>query len=95
MPALFHFKKKLYFCGSDETEKLMSKEEFNVLQYAVALVSEFASHYHISQRQALNYLVRFKGFQHLEEFYDVLHTFSFEDSIESLSMVCRNNGGRL
>ena len=27
--------------------------------------------------------------------YDVLHTFSFEDSIEALAMVCRNNGGRL
>lgn len=74
---------------------LMSREEKNKLQYAVALVSEFAAHFNISQRQALNYLVRFKGFQHLEEFYDVLHTFSFEDSIESLAMVCRNNGGKL
>lgn len=73
----------------------MSSENFNMLQFTVALVAEFALRFGISQRQALNYLVRFKGMQHLEECYDVLHTFSFEDSIEALAMVCRNNGGRL
>lgn len=73
----------------------MSREKYNILQYSVALISEFAIHFGISQRQALNYLVRFKGIEHLEEFYNVLHTFSFEDSIDSLAKVCRNNGGRL
>ena len=73
----------------------MSKEKYNILQYSVALIAEFALHFGISQRQALNYLVRFKGFDHLEEFYNVLHTFSFEDSIDSLAQVYRNNGGRL
>ena len=73
----------------------MSSEKFNRLQFTVALVAEFALHFRISQRQALNYLVRFKGLKHLEECYDVLHTFSFEDSIDALAMVCRNNGGRL
>lgn len=73
----------------------MSREKFNILQYSVALIAEFAFRFGISQRQALNYLVRFKGIEHLEEFYNVLHTFSFEDSVESLAKVCRNNGGRL
>lgn len=73
----------------------MSGEKFNILQYSVALIAEFALHFGISQRQALNYLVRFKGMDHLEEFYGVLHTFSFEDSVECLARVCRNNGGRL
>ena len=73
----------------------MSEEQFHILQYAAALVSEFESHYRISQRLALNYLVRFKGLQHLEECYDVLHTFSFADCIDALATVCRNNGGKL
>ncbi|MDO4823428.1 MAG: DUF3791 domain-containing protein [Bacteroidales bacterium] len=73
----------------------MSREKYNILQYSVALIAEFALRFGISQRQALNYLVRFKGIKHLEEFYNVLHTFSFEDSVESLAKVCRNNGGRL
>lgn len=73
----------------------MSREKYNILQYSVALIAEFALRFGISQRQALNYLVRFKGIKHLEEFYNVLHTFSFEDSVESLAKVCRNNGGWL
>lgn len=73
----------------------MSREKYNILQYSVALIAEFALHFGISQRQALNYLVRFKGIEYLEEFYHVLHTFSFEDSVESLAKVCRNNGGKL
>ncbi|MDO4216079.1 MAG: DUF3791 domain-containing protein [Bacteroidales bacterium] len=73
----------------------MSREQYNILQYSVALIAEFAIRFGISQRQALNYLVRFKGIEHLEEFYNVLHTFSFEDTIDSLAQVCRNNGGKL
>lgn len=73
----------------------MSREQYNILQYSVALIAEFANRYGISQRQALNYLVRFKGIEHLEESYNVLHTFSFEDSVDSLAKVCRMNGGRL
>ncbi len=73
----------------------MSRENLNILQYTVALIAEFAQYYGISQRQALNYIVRFKGMEHLNECYNVLHTFSFEDSIEAISMVCRHNGGKL
>lgn len=73
----------------------MAREEYDILRYSVALVAEFALQFGISHRQALNYLVRFKGLEHLQEHYNVLHTFSFEDSIESLAQVCRNNGGRL
>lgn len=73
----------------------MSREQYHKLQYSVALIAEFAIRFGICQRQALNYLVRFKGIEHVEEFYNVLHTFSFEDSIDSLAQVCRNNGGRL
>lgn len=73
----------------------MTREQYNILQYTVAMVAEFASAFGISQRQALNYLVRFKGLEHLEEFYNILHTFSFEDGVASLAQVCRNNGGRL
>ncbi len=64
-----------------------------MLHYIVALIAEFALHFGISQRQAVNYLIRFKGMEHLERCYNVLHTFSFDDSIEALANVCRNNGG--
>ena len=31
----------------------MSRDKYNMLQYTVALVSEFSAHFGISQRQAL------------------------------------------
>ena len=63
--------------------------------FIVSLLAEFASAYKLKQKQAFNYLNRFKGIQFLHKHYEVLHTQSFEDVIESLVMVCRNNGGQL
>lgn len=73
----------------------MSKQETNILRFTIAVVTEFARFYGISQKQAYNYLVRFRGMEHLDEFYNVLHTQSFEDNVEVLAEVCQNNGGQL
>ncbi|MBQ0030186.1 MAG: DUF3791 domain-containing protein [Bacteroidales bacterium] len=73
----------------------MSKRESNILKFTIAIVSEFARFYGITQKQAYNYLVRFKGMSHLNEFYNVLHTQTFEDNVEILAEICHNNGGQL
>lgn len=73
----------------------MSQTEKNKLDFTIALIAEFAATYKLKQKQAFNYLNRFKGMQFLHKHYDVLHTQSFEDVIENLAMVCRNNGGEL
>lgn len=73
----------------------MSRTEKNKLDFTVALIAEFAAAYKLKQKQAFNYLHRFKGIQFLQKHYEVLHAQSFEDVIEDLSMVCRNNGGQL
>lgn len=73
----------------------MSRNENNILKFTIALVTEFAQRYGISQKQAYNYLVRFKGMAHLDEFYNVLHTQSFEDNVEVLAEVCQHHGGQL
>ena len=73
----------------------MSRIEKNKLNITVALIAEFAATYQIKQKQAFNYLNRFKGLVFLQKHYEVMHTQSFEDSIEALSMVCRRNGGQL
>ena len=73
----------------------MAREERNIIGYTVALISEFASHYGINPRQAYAYLKRFKGMDHLQQHYGVLHTQSFPDTVEALSQVCANNGGEL
>lgn len=73
----------------------MSREETNKLKYTIALVAEFAQKFGIGEKQAFNYMQRFKGTDYLASFYDVLHTQSFEDAIESVSIICQRNGGKL
>lgn len=73
----------------------MSREDHNTVGYVVALVSEFSARYGIMPRQAYAYLSRFKGLDHLYNHYNVLHTYSFEDTVDAVSEVCRHNGGKL
>ena len=73
----------------------MSSEYKNIIGYTVALISEFAIHYGIRHRQAYAYLKRYKGLEHLQRHYGVLHTQSFSDTVEALTQVCANNGGGL
>ena len=85
--------RKLYFCHDIEIE--MSREERNTVGYVVALISEFAACFGIQPRQAYAYLKRFKGLQHLEQHYGILHTQSFPDAVETMAEVCAHNGGQL
>lgn len=73
----------------------MAREERNFIGYTVALISEFASRFGIRPRQAYAYLKRYKGMEHLQRHYGVLHTQSFPDTVDILAQVCLNNGGKL
>ena len=66
-----------------------------MIGYTVALITEFALRYDIRPRQAYSYLKRFKGMEHLQRYYAVLHTQSFPDTVDVLTQVCLNNGGEL
>ena len=44
----------------------MSRHETNILKFTIAVVTEFAKSYGITQKQAYNYLVRFSGMAHVE-----------------------------
>ena len=65
------------------------------LKYTIALIAEFASRFGIGERQAYNYLARFKGLAHLSSYYDVIHTQSFDDAVDVMVKVCGHNGGGL
>ena len=73
----------------------MSREETNQIRYIVALIAEFAKKFNLGQRQAYNYLKRFKGIDYLMSFYDVLHTQSSEDAIHDITIICERNGSTL
>lgn len=44
---------------------------------------------------AVLYLDEYGGLDFLEEFYDVQHTLPFADTVDSLAVICRKNGGIL
>ena len=73
----------------------MDRTSINKLNFFIALIVEFATRYHIGQKQAFNYLKRFQGIHFLDTHYVIMHTQSFDDVIDDLSVVCRNNGGWL
>ena len=63
------------------------------INYTVACVNEFAKKFEITEKEAFQYLEKFKGILFLKEHYEIEHTLSLEDAIEDLSRVCRTNGG--
>jgi len=73
----------------------MAREERNIIGYTVGLISEFALRFGIRPRQAYAYMKRYKGMEHFHNYYGILHTQSFSDTVEVLAQVCQNNGGGL
>ena len=67
----------------------------DVVDYVMAAIVEFAKRHGLTVREASNYLNRYKGLAFLQEFYDVEHTLSFNDCVDDLTQICRNNGGAL
>ena len=65
------------------------------INYTVACVSEFEKRYGISPKEAFQFLYEYKAIEFLKEHYDIEHTLSFDDAVEDMMIVCRNNGGEL
>lgn len=73
----------------------MSKEERNIIEYIVCCISEFAKQHNIAIHQAYQYLHDFKGLKFLDEQYEIEHTFSIDDAVADLTLICNRNGGNL
>lgn len=73
----------------------LAKDERNMLNYIVVCVSEFAARHGLRPGDAYEYLRHYKGIDYLQEFYDVEHTLSFDDTISDLNTICKNNGGAI
>ncbi len=73
----------------------MPREQYNIVEYTVYFISEFAKQYAISEEKAFEYLYRYGGIKLIEDFYDVMHTQSFSDMVDSTATYCKRNGGDL
>ena len=73
----------------------MDSKTKHKVEYIIAVISDFASTHALTTSQAYRYLERFQGLDFIDRFYDVEHTFSFEDVIEDLTAYCHRKGGAL
>lgn len=86
--------KKNVFLRHKQTNA-MSKRTRDKIEYMVIMVSMFASHFHLSEVEAYRYINQYQGIELMDEFYDVMHTQSFPDMVDSLAKYCARNGGYL
>lgn len=67
----------------------------DIAEYIVWLISDFANKYSLNNVQAYDYLSKYKAIPFIEDYYDVLHTFSLENAVEDVAKFCRRKGGTL
>lgn len=65
------------------------------IEYFLMLLELFAPKYNLSCEQAYSYISKYNGVEYVEQQYNILHTLSFPDMVESLSAFCKRNGGNL
>lgn len=73
----------------------MSELQKNMVDYFVICVNEFAKRHGMGASEAMVYLNKYNGLQFLEEFYDVQHTLSFDETVDNLTVICQKHGGAL
>ena len=70
-------------------------DERKLINYTIACVSEFARKYNMKLRDAFSYLFQYKAISFIKDNYDIEHTLSFNDVIEDMRLICRQNGGTI
>ena len=65
----------------------------DIAEYIVALIAAFANYYQMTEVEAYRYLSSHGAIKVAHDFYDVMHTQSFDDMVQSMASYCRRNGG--
>ena len=73
----------------------MSKLMIDKIEYLVLLVAEFASRCKVSESMAYRYLSQYGALALCDKHYNVMHTLSVDENIQSLREYCQRRGGSL
>ncbi len=65
----------------------------DVIHYIVMSMGMFARQYNLTQREACNYLSRFKGLKFSIDNYEAEHQLSLQDCVDDMYAICKRNGG--
>lgn len=72
----------------------MAREQ-DKLEWTVIFIYEFGKRHGLTTKQAFGYLSRHGGIDFVDEFYDIAHTLSFDDKVDSATEYCHRKGGEL
>ncbi|MBR1402268.1 MAG: DUF3791 domain-containing protein [Prevotella sp.] len=73
----------------------MSKLMLDKIEYLVLLVAEFASRSKVSESMAYRYLSQYGALALCDKHYNVMHTLSVDENIQTLREYCQRRGGNL
>jgi len=68
---------------------------FKHIHFYVLSISAFARAKAINEKDAYNYLEKYKAINFLEECFDAQHCLSLDDTVDDLTAICKNNGGTI
>ena len=67
----------------------------DIVEYIVALINEFAKRFRLNDAQSYRYISRFNGIELIEKHYEIMHTLDFSETVNSLAIYCKRQGGEL
>ena len=65
------------------------------IQYINLCITEFAKRHHMDNTVSCRYLLNFKGLDFLDKHYEAEHVLPLCDTLKSLDVICRRNGGTI
>lgn len=78
-----------------QMNSLMPKQLIDRIEYLVVLVAEFASNSKVSEAVAYRYLNQYGALALCNKHYNVMHTLSVEENVQTLREYCQRRGGNL
>jgi hypothetical protein len=67
----------------------------DIIEDFVLLNKAFASRYKLSWRDSFNYLKQYGGLTFYKQHYGYEHTQSYDSTVDTLTEICKQNGGNL
>lgn len=78
-----------------KVQVFMSRQILDKIEYLVLLVSEFAARSRVSEAEAYRYLRKYGALALCSKHYNIMHTLSVDENIQTLRDYCQRRGGRL
>lgn len=73
----------------------MSNLVLDKIEYLILLVAEFAIQCKVTEAQAYRYLSEHGALALCDKHYNIMHTLSVDDNVQTLRSYCQRKGGTL